>query len=299
MLPNAPIHDFVYEYTNVIKTRLRSHQQITRHLNRLANHFAGRTIDTLRRRDLAEYAEHRQRQGVTPASINIELATFSAAINYANKRWETELKNPVTGLYYPAKPGRLRYLEKHEAKNLIDTAKQSRSPYLADFIELALNTGARKNELLQLQSKSIDLHRKIITIEGHTTKTGKRRYLPINQNAAQAITRRQTYNQHHCPESPWLFAKRKGERIKFPDKAFNIAKKRANLEDFTIHDLRHTFASWLVTEGVDLIKVRDLLGHSSIRMTERYAHLAPHRLHEAVAILDGFYQAELDLDEPK
>jgi integrase len=290
------IDEFVTKYTNVIKHRLRSHAQISRHLARIATHFNGRHLSTIRRNDVAEYAELRQSQGVTTASINIELAVFSASINYARKRWELELSNPVTGLFYPAKPGRLRYLEKHEAAMLVKCAKGLRSPYLADFIELALNTGARKNELLQLQIKSIDLPRKIITIEGHTTKTGKRRYLPINQSAAAVVERRKRYRDENCPASPWLFSKRTGDRVKYPDNAFRLAVEKAGLTDFCVHDLRHTFASWLVTEGIELIKVRDLLGHSSIRMTERYAHLAPFRLHEAVGVLDGIYeQSDLDL----
>ena len=292
------VSEFASIYLDVISTRLRSHAQIGRHLKRWSNHFEGRRLDTIKRRDIAEYAEKRHRYGVTPASINIELAIFSAAVNYAKKRWELELNNPVTGLFYPAKPGRLRYLERHEAAELIKQAKALRAPYLADFIELALNTGARKNELLQLQFKSVDLHRKILTIEGHTTKTGKRRYLPINRSAAAVFERRKAYRDENCPESPWVFSKRRGDRIHYPDKAFRYAVENAKLEDFCVHDLRHTFASWLVSEGVELIKVRDLLGHSSIRMTERYAHLAPYRLHEAVAVLEGFYkQAELELEE--
>ena len=289
------INEFAEKYIKVVRTRLRSHRQIERHWNRYTTHFNNRPINSIKRNDLAEYAEHRQNQGVTTDSINVELAVYSAGINYAKKRWEIELVNPISGLYYPHKPGRLRYLEKHEAAALLHHARQHRARYLADFIELALNTGARKNELLQIQNKSIDLQRKILTIEAYTTKTGKRRYLPINQAAHHVIERRRTYQQENCPESPWLFAKRSGERIKFPDKAFNQATQNAGLEDFTIHDLRHTFASWLVTEGVELIKVRDLLGHSSIRMTERYAHLAPNRLHEAVGVLDGLYE-QLDLD---
>ena len=289
------INEFAEKYIKVVRTRLRSHRQIERHFNRYTNHFNNRPINTIKRNDLAEYAEHRQAQGVTTDSINIELAVYSAAINYAKKRWEIDLTNPISGLYYPHKPGRLRYLEKQEASTLLHHARKHRATYLADFIELALNTGARKNELLQIQNKSIDLQRKILTIEAHTTKTGKRRYLPINQAAHQVIERRKIYHHQHCPETPWLFAKRNGERIKFPDKAFNQATQNAGLENFTIHDLRHTFASWLVTEGVELIKVRDLLGHSSIRMTERYAHLAPNRLHEAVGVLDGLYE-QLDLD---
>ena len=248
------INDFSDKYIKAIRTRLRSHRQIERHFTRYTIHFNNRPINSIKRNDFAEYAEHRQNQGVTTDSINIELAVYSAAINYAKKRWEIELNNPITGLYYPHKPGRLRYLEKQEAATLLQQARQ-KSTYLADFIELALNTGARKNELLQIQNKSIDLQRKILTIEAHTTKTGKRRYLPINQAAHNAIQRRQAYKEQNCPESPWLFAKRNGERIKFPDKAFNQATQSAGLENFTIHDLRHTFASWLVTEGVELIKV--------------------------------------------
>lgn len=290
MHENATIQEFVSIHINVIKSRLRSHVQIARHLHRISTHFSGRRLDAIRRNDVAEYAELRQSQGVTPASINIELAVFSALINYANKRWETDLRNPVTGLFFPSKAGRLRYLEREEAARLLHEAGKLRSPYLADFIELALNTGARKNELLQLKFRSIDLQRKILTIEATTTKTGKRRYLPINKGAVAVLERRKAYAEANCPESPWVFAKRSGERVRYPDNAFRIAVKNANIEDFTVHDLRHTFASWLVTEGVELIKVRDLLGHSSIRMTERYAHLAPFRLHEAVGVLDGFYE---------
>lgn len=291
------IERFVEKYIAAIQTRLRSHVQRRRHLDRIAKHFENRKLQTIRRNDVALYAEQRLAQNVTPASINIELAALSAAINYAKRRWEIELNNPVTGLFYPQKPGRLRYLEKHEAAELLAKSKTLRAIYLPDFIELALNTGARKNEILQLQVKSVDLQRSILTIEGETTKTGKRRYLPINKAVKQVLEKRLAFREKHCPHSPWIFARRDGKRIKYPDKAFRTAVELAGLQDFHVHDLRHTFASWLVTEGVELIKVRDLLGHSSIRMTERYAHLAPNRLHDAVAVLDGLYrQQELPLE---
>lgn len=296
MQQTVTINDFFAQYINVIQLRLRSHAQIGRHLHRIARHFDGKQIQTIKRNDVAEYAELRQKEGVTPASINIELAAFSASINYARRRWEIELQNPVTGLFFPAKPGRLRYLEKDEVPILLEKAKALRSPYLSDFIELALNTGARKNEILQLQFKNVDLKRRILTIEAHTTKTGRRRYLPINRSSEAIFERRKDYKEKNCPASPWVFAKRNGDRVKYPENAFRQAVANTGLTDFCVHDLRHTFASILVSEGVDLIKVRDLLGHSSIRMTERYAHLAPNRLHEAVGVLDGFYeQVNLDL----
>lgn len=291
------IHSFVNQYILAVKPRLRSCHQRERFLKQIAKHFENRELRSIKRNDIVSYANHRLSQGITPASINIELSAYSAAINYAKKSWELDLPNPVTGLFFPQKPGRLRYLEKEEAALLLDKAKNLRSTCLSDFIELALNTGARKNELLQLQFKSVDLGRSIITIEGHTTKTGKRRYLPINKAARQVFQRRQAYREQNCPSSPWVFSKRSGDRVKYPDNAFRAAVEQAGIEDFHVHDLRHTFASWLVSEGVELIKVRDLLGHSSIKMTERYAHLAPDRLHDAVAVLDGIYeQNELHFD---
>lgn len=292
------VNDFVDKYITAIKSRLRSYAQRAYSLQRIVKFFDKREVYGIGRADFELYCENRLINGVTPASINVELSAYSAAISYAQKRWQLDLQNPVTDLFFPQNPGRLRYIEKEEAARLIDKARKSRSTCLSDFIELALNTGARKNELLQLQFKSVDLTRLIITIEGHTTKTGKRRYLPMNKAAQQIFKRRQSYREQNCPISPWVFSKRNGDRVKYLDNTFRLAVEQAGIEDFHVHDLRHTFASWLVSEGVELIKVRDLLGHSSIRMTERYAHLAPHRLHDAVSVLDGLYMQSALLFEP-
>ncbi|WP_232457879.1 site-specific integrase [Burkholderia ubonensis] len=82
-----------------------------------------------------------------------------------------------------------------------------------------------------------------------------------------------------------LFAVASGDRITTIQKGFRAACARAGIDDFRVHDLRHTFASWLVMAGVSLYVVKDLLGHSSITVTERYAHLAPHMGREAVRTL--------------
>jgi site-specific recombinase XerD len=290
MRPDISIQDFVEAYIHAIAYRLRSHRNVQRHLYRIAAYFSGRSINTIRRRDIIEYIEYRQNQGVDPSSINVELSALSSSINYANARWEIDVANPAKGLHFPKKPGRLRFLEHDEAIRLVTAARASCACYLADFIELSLNTGARKNELLQLRFRSIDFNRRILEIEAHTTKTGKRRYLPINRSALDVLSRRKAERDKLCPESPWVFFKRSGERVKYMEGVFLRAVKKAGLEDFHIHDLRHTFASWLVSEGVELIKVRDLLGHATIGMTERYAHLAPKCLHEAVEVLDKCYK---------
>jgi hypothetical protein len=89
------------------------------------------------------------------------------------------------------------------------------------------------------------------------------------------------------PGKPLGFAHRNGQRIQDVKRAFASACQRAGITDFRIHDLRHTCAAWLVSADVSLAEVRDLLGHTTIKMTERYAHLAPENVRVAVSVLEG------------
>ena len=100
------------------------------------------------------------------------------------------------------------------------------------------------------------------------------------------MLRRQHARADHCPASPWVFAHENGDRIKDVKRSFRAACNLIGIKDFRIHDLRHTCASLAVSEGVPLTAVRDLLGHSSVTVTERYAHLAPENVRDAVAVLD-------------
>jgi len=110
---------------------------------------------------------------------------------------------------------------------------------------------------------------------GKDTKNGKRRGVPLNVTSVRALLRLKGFRDRHCPESPWVFTHKGGERLQSVKRSFSTACKRVGIVDCRIHDLRHAAASWLVSSGVPLPEVRDLLGHSTIKMTERYAHLAP------------------------
>ncbi|WP_422917590.1 tyrosine-type recombinase/integrase [Salinicola tamaricis] len=99
------------------------------------------------------------------------------------------------------------------------------------------------------------------------------------------MKRRAAWVATYCPGSEWVFAKRDGSRYVAPHEGFRTACRRAFISDLRIHDLRHTAASWIVSEGVPLADVKEVLGHSTITMTENYAHLAPHRARDAVARL--------------
>lgn len=130
------------------------------------------------------------------------------------------------------------------------------------------------------------LHTNHLFLEGEHTKSGKRRVVPLNEEARRAMLNRARYRAEFCPASLWVFSHRNGERVGNVQNGFQAACKRAEILNFRVHDLRHTCASWMVQHGVPLSEVRDVLGHAGIVMTERYAHLAPDNLKTAVSVLD-------------
>lgn len=235
--------------------------------------------------DIKGYIRHRQSEGRANATINRELAALSSAINYCNREWEWGLDNPVKGRLTREARHRERYLTRGEVGRLVTAARQQRhGELLADFIEIAVHTGCRRGELLGLEWSRVTLEpgKESLTLLSSHTKSGKPRNIPLNSVAQAAIRRRLSWRSRNAPGCPWVFARESGERVRCIRTGFAQAVKRVRLEDLRIHDLRHTAASWLVSDGVPLEVIKELLGHSSITMTERYAHLAPQRVREAV-----------------
>lgn len=249
--------------------------------------FSGTSLSELGMLEIRGYVRSRREQGCAASTINKEIGLLSAAINYARCEWGWDISNPVPGCRLKEPQGRLRWITRDEASRLIQEAKSSeKAPHLPDFIQLALHTGCRKGELLGLEWARVDLTSNLIYLEPEHTKSEKRRYVPLNQEARQALLNRAHFRQVHCPATAWVFCDKQGRRIEDVKTSFLSACRRAGIEDFRIHDLRHTCAAWLVTAGVTLAEVRDLLGHSTIKMTERYAHLAPENIRSVVARLD-------------
>ena len=170
---------------------------------------------------------------------------------------------------------RLRYLNRDEEKRLMEAIK---CPLLREIVIFALNTGLRKKEILSLKWNSVNFETKCIILEPSETKNRKRHVLPLNSRAWQIIKRRFRQRVEGCP---YVFH-RNGRKINSIRTAFENSLKRAGIENFHFHDLRHTFASRLVQKGVDLYVVKELLNHSDITTTQRYAHLRLDNLKKAV-----------------
>ena len=157
----------------------------------------------------------------------------------------------------------------------------------AEGIWIEDTSGRRKQELLGLEWDRVDFRRDVITLNACHTKTKKRRTVPINDDARAALIKRARFRAEHCPDSPWVFCNKEGDRIGDMRTAFNRACSKVGITDFTMHDLRHTCASWLVMAGRPILEVREMLGHASVTMTERYAHLAPDKLQDAARTLES------------
>ena len=152
---------------------------------------------------------------------------------------------------------------------------------LTALVLLALNTGERFGELANLQWPDVDLARAILTLHGTVgtgTKGGKTRHLPLN---AEALTVLRAWQSSSSTDG-YVFPGKDGERLMTIKTAWGRLMRDAKIEDFRLHDCRHDFASKLVMNGVDLNTVRELLGHSDLKMVLRYAHLAPEHLASAV-----------------
>jgi integrase len=290
--PSRSFEEVMVEYLRVAANH-RSADSIRYFVKELRSSFQGRAMEGLRGADIAAHITRRRAEGVKDSSINRELEVLSAAINYARYHLEWNLPNPVQGRMLKEPEGRVRWISREQAVLLLEAARASRSPYLADLIVLALNTGMRREEMLGLEWCRVDLQAGLIHLEARHTKAGKRRSVPLNRAAREAVISRERFRAKHCPASPWVFCRKNGERIREARKGFLAACAKGGIADFCFHDLRHTCAAWLVSSGVPLTDVRDLLGHSTVSMTERYAHLAPERVRSAVAVLDEVAESRL------
>jgi integrase len=149
------------------------------------------------------------------------------------------------------------------------------------LVLLAMNTGLRRGELFHLQWSDVNLTAKQLTVRGEKAKSGQTRHVPLNVEAMAVMSAWKAQGSGKGT----VFPSDKGLPLTDIKKAWVTITEDAKLSAFRFHDLRHDFASKLVVAGVPLNTVRDLLGHSDLQTTLRYAHLAPDHKAEAVEMI--------------
>jgi len=171
---------------------------------------------------------------------------------------------------------RLRFLTEDEILRLLDECPE----YLKRIVVCALNTGMRRGEILNLKWDQI----RNGFIYLRKTKTNEAREIPVNATL-EALFKTIRKEQHF--KSEYVFTDPQGRKLNSTKKGFKAALRRAGIEDFRFHDLRHTFASHLVMRGASLKEVQEILGHKTMTMTLRYAHLSQEHKKKAVNLLNG------------
>jgi integrase len=203
-------------------------------------------------------------EGMSPATVNRYLSALSGAFKNALKEWHWVRDNPVRNITKPSEPrGRVRYLDDTERARLLDACRASDYKPLYLIVLFALTTGMRRGELFGLRWRDVDLERRMAVL--HNTKNGDRRSVPIVPEVAELL---REHGKVRRLDTDLIFA---------PDgfdKAWYQALKDAKVKDFRFHDLRHSCASYLAMSGATTAEIAAVLGHRTLQMVKRYAHLS-------------------------
>ena len=299
-------------YMPWFKTHHKGHEKTLHTLNNNFEPIMPQRIDSITGRDLEQIRTGWMQTGNKPSTVNRKMGSISGVFSRAVE-WEYITTHPLTKLKQLKvdSMGKVRYLDQDETKRLRealdsrqDEARAERetankwredrgkelmpsllllpfTDHLKPMVLVSLNTGMRRGELFDLKWSAVNFYTKTITAAGTTTKTSDTRYIPMNKETFGVLDDW----QKQVGKSRYVFPSQEGGRLEDIKSAWLKLLERAKIDGFRWHDMRHDFASRLVMAGVPLNTVRDLLGHADIKMTLRYAHLAPGTKAAAVELI--------------
>ena len=230
----------------------------------------------------ARIVEARGKLNRSPATANRYMAALSHVFTIAIREWEWMEDSPVRKISKLKEPrGRVRYLSDEERIALIEAARGIEDPTLYTVIVLALSTGARQGELLGLSWKDVDLKRGSLTF--HETKNGERRTVPLAGLALDLMKQR---HSNRDKLTTFVFPSEKLTPVRV-DRPFQALLVQTGIKDFRFHDLRHSAASYLAMNGASLAEIAEVLGHKTLQMVKRYAHLSDAHTSKVVASMNA------------
>ncbi|WP_247258102.1 site-specific integrase [Pseudomonas moorei] len=307
------LRDFIDNtYMPWFKTHHKGHEKTLHTLDNNFEAIMSQRLDAITGRDLDQIRTGWMQSGNKPSTVNRKMGSISGLFSRAVE-WEYISAHPMNKLktLKVDSMGLVRYLDADETKRLRealdarqDEARAERenankwradrgkeqmqsllqlpfTDHLKPMVLVSLNTGLRRGELFDLKWSAVNFHTKTITANGATTKTSDTRHIPMNKETFGVLEdwKKQAAN------SRYVFPSQAGGRLEDVKSAWLNLLERAKIEGFRWHDMRHDFATRLVMAGVPLNTVRDLLGHADIKMTLRYAHLAPGTKAAAVELI--------------
>ena len=307
------LRDFIDDtYMPWFKTHHKGHEKTLHTLDNNFDAIMPQRIDAISGRDLEQIRTAWMQAGNKASTVNRKMGSISGVFSRAVE-WEYIGTHPLAKLKQLKVDslGLVRYLDTDEAKRLrealdtrqdeiraeresanqwrADRGKQqmqsllqlSFTDHLKPMVLVSLNTGMRRGELFDLKWSAVNFSTNTITAAGDTTKTSDTRHIPMNKETVSVLE----HWKKQAGKSRYVFPNQEGGRLEDVKSAWLRLLERAKIDGFRWHDMRHDFASRLVMAGVPLNTVRDLLGHSDIKMTLRYAHLAPGTKAAAVELI--------------
>lgn len=223
-----------------------------------------------------------------PATVVRYMASLSVVLSMCYREWQWIDENPIDKVTKPKEPrGRVRFLDDDERKRLLEACKASSNMYLYPFVVLAISTGMRKGEILNLTWKDVDLERGRIVLQ--QTKNGDRRLVPA---AGLALELLKELHKNKDSSSELIFPSSTSKKpidLRF---AWEQALKLGKIENFRPHDLRHCCASYLAMSGASLAEIAEVLGHRTLNMVKRYSHLSEAHTSSVVTRMNEKYLSE-------
>ena len=245
-------------------------------LNWFRPHLAGKVLADINRALLDQLRAQRAKH-VTPGTCNRYMALVRAILRRACFDWEWLDRVPKVSMLRDG-ASRLRSLSRDEFARLLGELPE----HLADMATLSVATGLRQANVKRLQWKQISMDRRHLFVSADQHKNGKAHAVPLNDAALAVLRKREADHRDYV----FTYDGKPIEQVN--TKAWRSALKRAGIEDFRWHDLRHTFATWHREAGTPTHELQRLGGWKTLSMVERYAHVAPEGLQFAASRLDRF-----------
>lgn len=299
-------------YSDHLKTELKTGAKILQNIETHFSQWDKKQLEDINIFLVGNWRKAQLKKGVSNGAVNRPIAYLRALLNHAYRHAKVIDHHPLDTFKQlrEDKSKVVRYLSGDEESQLREamlnrdtkarlereSANQWRkdrgyklfpeiplngfTDYLSPMVLLALNTGMRRGELFNLKWQDIDFKAKTLAVQGSGAKSGHTRNIPLNPHALGALLKW----RNQSDSKSYIFTGKNGKLTDIKT-AFNNLLKEADIKAFRFHDLRHHFASQLAMKSVEINTIRELLGHSDLQMTMRYAHLAPNIKASAVELL--------------
>lgn len=285
---------FAQEYLEWVKNNRKpeTYRRLSFTIPRFVSFFGSKKLSELTAWQIEQYKKARKEAGIQPSSINLELAFLKAMLRKAHS-WGKLGEHPGKDVKpFKATARKTRFLSDAEEATLLACC----SPAVRRLVQIGLLTGFRRKELATLRPEAVNVERRTVTVEAEDSKNGESRTLPMGPRLHALLQEALTARGN----APTVLVTDEGIPWTRPGMTatFSRTAKRAGLGSLSPHVLRHTFASRLVMAGVDLRTVQELMGHKSILMTMRYAHLSPDHKRAAMETLETRFSEQSPANIP-